>query len=162
MGNLMEDEHTTLTLEVWKKTIEVQQHFNDLELRIRNYAVTVLVAVVGAAGLIAGKSTTFSVFGFTTSSTALLFGAGLVAWLAFYMLDRWWYHRLLQGAVQHGEAIEAELQKRIPNIALTGAISKTSRFKLFGRWTVRASHRIDFFYGLVALLFVLIIVGLRS
>jgi hypothetical protein len=39
-------------IEIWKKTIDVQQHFNDLELRIRNYAVTLTVAIIGAAALI--------------------------------------------------------------------------------------------------------------
>src|SRR5437899_2602163 len=29
-------------IEVWKAAVEVQKHFNDLELRIRNYAVTLL------------------------------------------------------------------------------------------------------------------------
>jgi len=29
-----------------EKTVDVQQHFNDLELRIRNYAVTVLAAML--------------------------------------------------------------------------------------------------------------------
>src|SRR6266566_3484878 len=109
MNSPVEDEYMTLKLEIWKKTIDVQQHFNDLELRIRNYAVTILVAVMGAVGLTAGKSLYFNMFGFTESSTTILLEAGLVAWLAFYMLDRWWYHRLLQGAVQHGEAIETEL-----------------------------------------------------
>lgn len=160
MNKSVEREHTALALEVWKKTIEVQQHFNDLELRIRNYAITLLVAVLGAVGLTANKALSFTLFGFTRSSTAILLGAGLVAWLAFYVMDRWWYHRLLQGAVQHGEFIEAELRNIIPGIALTGAISKASRFKLLGRWTIHAANRIDFFYGLISLLLILMIVGL--
>jgi len=36
---------------MWKTTVVVQQHFNDLELRIRNFAVTLLVTVIGAAAL---------------------------------------------------------------------------------------------------------------
>ena len=31
-------------VEAWKKTVDVQQQFNDIELRIRNYAITLLVA----------------------------------------------------------------------------------------------------------------------
>jgi hypothetical protein len=31
-------------VEIWKKTVDVQQHFNDLELRIRNFALAVLGA----------------------------------------------------------------------------------------------------------------------
>jgi len=33
---------------MWKTAIDVQQHFNQLELQIRNFAVTLLAAVVGA------------------------------------------------------------------------------------------------------------------
>jgi FMN phosphatase YigB (HAD superfamily) len=43
------DAHQAKVLDLWKKTVDVQQHFNDLELRIRNYAVTLLVAVLGAS-----------------------------------------------------------------------------------------------------------------
>ena len=32
---------------VWQTSLEVQQHFNDLELQIRNFAITLLVAVMG-------------------------------------------------------------------------------------------------------------------
>ena len=36
------DESTQFALETWKKTVDVQQHFNDLEMRIRNFAITVV------------------------------------------------------------------------------------------------------------------------
>lgn len=37
-------------LEVWKATIDVQKHFNELGLRVRSIAVTVLGALLAAAG----------------------------------------------------------------------------------------------------------------
>jgi hypothetical protein len=30
------EDRTKFLLEVWKKTVDVQQHFNDVEMRIRN------------------------------------------------------------------------------------------------------------------------------
>lgn len=36
-------------LVTWRQTVEVQQHFNDLELRLRNLALTVLTAILGGA-----------------------------------------------------------------------------------------------------------------
>lgn len=36
-------------IEAWKKTIDVQQHFNTIEMQIRNIAVTVLTATIGAS-----------------------------------------------------------------------------------------------------------------
>ncbi|MGB3684156.1 MAG: hypothetical protein WA990_16885, partial [Rubrobacteraceae bacterium] len=39
-----------LTLEQWKKVVEVQQHFNDLELRIRNFALIITGAFLAFGG----------------------------------------------------------------------------------------------------------------
>ena len=33
--------HAMGQIEIWKKIVDVQQHFNDLELRIRNFALIV-------------------------------------------------------------------------------------------------------------------------
>lgn len=46
-GNYSGDVHGAL--EAWKKTVDVQQHFNDLEMRIRNIALSAMTAVLGAA-----------------------------------------------------------------------------------------------------------------
>jgi hypothetical protein len=45
VGNLAE------RIDIWKKVVDVQQHFNDLEMRIRNFAITILGALFGAASL---------------------------------------------------------------------------------------------------------------
>src|SRR5919107_1068106 len=37
-GSLVDESRISSYLDVWKKTIDVQQHFNDLELRVRNFA----------------------------------------------------------------------------------------------------------------------------
>ncbi|WBO58039.1 hypothetical protein GT370_12285 [Acidocella sp. MX-AZ03] len=34
-------------IEIWKKIVDVQQHFNDLELRIRNFALIITGAFLG-------------------------------------------------------------------------------------------------------------------
>ena len=38
-------------LEMWKKTVTVQQHFNDIEWRIRSVGLTAVAAVLGTASL---------------------------------------------------------------------------------------------------------------
>ena len=50
-------------VEAWKKTVDVQQQFNDFELRIRNYAITLLVAIVGAAGYSANAKIMVKILG---------------------------------------------------------------------------------------------------
>jgi len=37
-------------IDIWKKTVDVQQHFNDLEMRIRNFAITIVGALIAAMG----------------------------------------------------------------------------------------------------------------
>ena len=45
-----------MAIEVWKTVVEVQQHFNTIEMQIRNIAITVLTATIGAAVLTANQS----------------------------------------------------------------------------------------------------------
>jgi phosphoglycolate phosphatase-like HAD superfamily hydrolase len=116
------DERMKSVLGIWNKTIDVQQHFNDLELRIRNYAVTLLVAVLGATAFAIKESLAFSMFGVNVPLATAVLGAGLIGWFSFYCMDRLWYHRLLYGAVKHGTFIENRLRRVLPEICLTEAI----------------------------------------
>jgi hypothetical protein len=50
-------------IDIWKKTVDVQQHFNDIELRIRQYAVTILGAIVGLSAVTLKEPMTMSLFG---------------------------------------------------------------------------------------------------
>ena len=42
-------------LKIWEKTLDVQMHFNDIEMKIRNLFITVLLALVGAVGWVLDK-----------------------------------------------------------------------------------------------------------
>jgi len=163
-----------LALDIWKTTIEVQQHFNTIEMQIRNFAVTVLTAALGAAALAynqaqeaaakaiaAGASSasynSIVLFGLMFSPADMIVVAGLVAWAAFYFMDRWWYHRLLQGAVKHAQFIESQLKAELPAIALSNSIREASPFKVFGIWEIRSDRKIDIFYGTVVVILVIMI-----
>jgi hypothetical protein len=145
------------TMEAWKTTIEVQQHFNTLEMQIRNFAVTVLTAVLGAAAISMGqeKYASVSLGGFVVPLASILFLAGLVAWVSFYLMDRFWYHRLLDGAVEHAKGIENDLKDQLPGILLSTTIGKASALKLRGPdgvWEIHSNGKIDLFYGIVGLI----------
>jgi len=111
---------------VWEKTIDVQQHFNDLCLRIRNYAITVLTAILGlsALSLKEGYTIVFGKMVIPLASILMLLGA--ISWVAFYLMDRHWYHVLLNGAVKHGMDVEKFINKMIPKIGLTQRIGEES------------------------------------
>ena len=148
-------ENRGLAIEIWKKTVDVQQHFNDLELRIRNYALTVLAAMLGFAAYAAKEDLRMSVSNHKISvAAALLLSSGFL-WLAFYFMDRFWYHRLLYGAVDHGRFIENRWKSTLPEMTLTDSIGKYSPLKI-GRLEIHTPHKIDLFYA-VGFVFLLVL-----
>ncbi len=142
MGSSMTDEEKA-QLEIWKVTIQVQQHFNDLSMRVRNIAITVFGAFLAAAGYALKDGSTVTFAGRIFPLTGWILVAALLCWFAFYLMDLHWYHRLLRGAVKHGNEVEDILTPRLPGIGLTHAINAASPF-----YRLRASQRLTIFYGL--------------
>jgi len=149
------DKLVSFAVDAWKTTVSVQQHFNDLELRVRNFAITFITAVLGLVGL-ALKDDPRSLLPWA------LLAIGIIGWLAFYVMDRWWYHRFLEGAGQHAGNVEKWL------VAATGTgthlfhlsetIKDKSAVRIMNR-EVHSRHRIDLFYcAVVAAALVLAIV----
>lgn len=141
----------------WTTTIDVQKHFNDIELKIRNYAITVLVALLGAAAVALREGSRVEFLEVETSLATLLVGAALIAWVMFYFMDRIWYHQLLSGAVQHGAALERLLEPDLPGIGLTAQIGESSPYKLFRLIKLHSRHKMAVFYGVVGA--VLVVLG---
>jgi hypothetical protein len=150
---------TTETLEMWKTAVTVQQHFNGLELQIRNFAVTLLVTVIGAAAFALKEHYVIRFAGTDFPLAAGILFVGIIGWLAFYFMDRFWYHRLLVGAVVHAADIETRFSATSPELGLTNAISNHSAWKIW-KFGIRSSERIDLFYALGLTLLVVLIVFL--
>lgn len=135
-----------LQLEAWKKVVDVQQHFNDMEMRIRTLCLTVLGTIWGAAAYSSGQGTTTVILGFKTPlATYLLWLAVLVVFL-FWLMDGGWYHYFLRGAVSTGQKLEDEMRESLPGVNLTGSISKNSHVYVWGR-QVTSATRGTVFYG---------------
>jgi hypothetical protein len=154
-------------VEVWKTAVGVQQHFNDLELRIRNFAVTLLVAVIGAAAFALKEHYEVHLLSHPFSLAVAVLTAGILGWLAFYFMDRHWYHRLLLGSVRHTvERIEAR-HSSFPELALSERIGRESAIRLWAlrlprnqrtHWMeIHSSEKIDLFYA-AGLLFLMILI----
>jgi hypothetical protein len=144
-------------IEMWKQTIAVQQHFNDIEWRIRQLALTALTFALGAAAVAAKDRTTILLFAYRLQLSSTLLVFGLVLWISFYFVDQVWYHRLLIGAVRHGEALERAISAHLPEAGLTSAISKASPYKFhLGKKSIEihssAKLRIFYLAGAVALI----------
>lgn len=150
---------TSTTLDIWKTAVTVQQHFNDLELRIRNFAVTLLVTVIGAAALALKEHYVIKLQAKDFPLAAGILFVGIIGWLAFYFMDRFWYHRLLIAAVIHAGDIETRFKDTSPELGLTNAIGKGSAWQV-GKFSIRSSERIDLFYALGLTLLVVLIIFL--
>lgn len=154
-------------IDLWKQTVEVQKHFNDLEWRIRGLALTALTFTVGAAGLAAGRDDRVGPISLGATVTVI----GLILWYAFYFVDRYWYHPLLKAAVKQGEHIEELLSTDLPGADLTKQISLGSpqRWKPLGigrrgeggGFLLRSTQKMAVFYGIGATTLIVLAAALQ-
>lgn len=159
-----------VAVEIWKKIVDVQQHFNDLELRIRNFALIVTGAFLAFGGAAIREASRVTFFGASTPIASLIVFAAILPLLAFYFMDKYWYHRLLDGAVRAGAAAEKDLQSMGYNIELGASISAsspipnwiygkkdpTSYASFLHRRQMHSKHKMDVFYGILLLALVMV------
>jgi hypothetical protein len=152
-------------IDLYKTTVEVQEHFNDIEWRIRGLALTVATFALGAGGVAARDGAKAGPF----SLGAFVVLLGLLLWYAFYFVDRWWYHPLLKASVEQGTRIEQEIQAALPAAGMTAGITAGSRYTpsrlvriLSRRKVMHSDHKLTWFYRVGALAFVLAAIGLQG
>lgn len=141
--------------DVWEKYEDIAMHFNDLLIRLRTQALAAVAAI----------STLVTIFGKTGADpklswelAALVFSLLSVFWIAIWVIDVFYYNKLLIGAVAAIVVLEKmsndtmwvrrlDISTKIENaVAGTGEPSSylfSTRFRLaFGR---RAFYLIVFF-----------------
>lgn len=150
-------------IEVWKAVINVQVHFNDIAMRIRGMFVTIILALFASLGFLLDKK-----IGLLAGNVVIQFAVivpifGVLGTYLFYFMDRYWYHRLLIGAVKQGVAIEQLGLATLPELNLTKAIGDESPYqprgmaKVFARLVVshaklkatgmlHSDGKLEFFY----------------
>lgn len=137
-----------LQVDVWKKIVEVQQHFNDIEMRIRALCLTVLSTLLAASGYESKQAHTYSAFGHAVPTQTYLLSVGIVIVALFWFMDAQWYHRLLRGAVAQGTKLEQNFQGPL-GLHLTQTITEQSHFRLL--WlNITSGDRLNLFYGMLA------------
>jgi hypothetical protein len=120
-------------VEIWKQIISVQMHFNDIEMRIRNLYVTVLLGVVAATGWVVEKKLRLHLAEVSVHYAVAVLAAGAVSSYLFYFIDRYWYHQLLKGSVEQGRLLDQHYGASIPALGLTSQISGASPIFAFRR-----------------------------
>jgi hypothetical protein len=115
-------------VDLWKTAIEVEQHFNTVEMNVRNIFATIVVALIAGIGYSIKEKIAIS---FGISFAPVLSCAAVFMTMLFYFVDRYWYHRLLVGSVKEAERLEAEISKISDvEIRLSRQISEASPTKL--------------------------------
>jgi len=153
-------ENVKNTIDIWKKVVDVQQHFNDLEMRVRNYGITIVAALIAACGFTYKEELVVTILGRHFPAAIGLVAAAIFAWIAFYLMDKCWYHVLLKGTVKHAEKIEKALRTRLPAIALGLSISEASGDSRILGLKMNSEWRLRIFYLLGLLMLVVILITL--
>ncbi|MCI0559670.1 MAG: HAD family hydrolase, partial [Nitrososphaera sp.] len=129
-GNkVMKDEQRKQVIEIWKTIVEVQQHFNDISMRIRGLFVTILLALFASIGFLLDKQESLDFGSVHVRFATLIPLFGIVGTLLFYFIDRYWYHQLLVGSVNHAIEIEKKYKEDMPELSLSDAIGAASPYK---------------------------------
>ena len=101
-----------LYLEEWRETISTQMHFNDLILRFRSVILTAFVTLIGAA---------FAVQKFAKlqkQDILLVFSLPIILWLTAFIIDFFYYHRMLLGSV--AQALKFDESEKLRSCGLFG------------------------------------------
>lgn len=146
MPSNIDIEKLKIQVDIWKTVIDTQKHFNDLEMKVRNFGILVLSAFIGAIGVSFNSGYFVSFHNINASVASILSLGATVIWLLIYFVDVHWYHPLLLGAVKHGIAIENTLKTDLPEIGLTLKIGAESPSKILWIKDVHSTTKARIFY----------------
>lgn len=172
----MDNDEKKNIIETWKIVIDVQKHFNDIIMRIRSLFITIVLALAAAQGFLMEKGLSFTILDVKILYATLVPMLGIVGTILFYFMDRYWYHRLLVGSVQHGIKIENKYKDVLPDLGLSDTIGQASPIELKSRISrflaflvvrdkkyrdtrqLHSDGKIEIFYKSIALMFLLVLV----
>ncbi|MEH2524217.1 MULTISPECIES: hypothetical protein [unclassified Bradyrhizobium] len=124
----LRDERAKQVIDVWKTVVGVQMHFNEIGMRIRGLFITILLALLASIGFLLDKGWALQLWRIDIQFAVLVPIFGVFGTLLFYLMDRYWFHRLLKGAVNHAIQIEKKYKVTIPELSLSDEIGKESFF----------------------------------
>ncbi|EKS29921.1 Uncharacterised protein [Afipia felis] len=107
-------------------------HFNEIGMRIRGLFVTILLALFASIGFLLDKELFLQIWRINIQFAVLVPIFGIFGTMLFYLIDRYWFHRLLKGSVNHAIQIEKKYRDAIPELSLSDEIGKESFLFLQG------------------------------
>ena len=104
---------------MWKEQESIAMHFNDLIMRLRSIAITALTTLVGIA---------LAVIKFAKladGAAVVVYCVPWLLWLVVFVLDFFYYHRLLMGSVIAG--FKFDENEELKGLGLFGMTSSITR-----------------------------------
>lgn len=154
-----------LQVEIWKKAVETQMHFNEMSVKSRQLGLSFVVAALGIAVVLLSRTEDLQIavalIGYEIHPSGLIVLLAALGTYAVKRLDLGVYHKMLRGAVAFGEDLEKTLRKSslMPTkMGMTESISHYSRGLDGSRGETTAARKITRFYWL--LIVALVVIGL--
>lgn len=147
------DDKTKTRIEIWKVSQETLQHFNSLQLQLRNFALTVFVAMLTGAGFALKERLFLGTTEVRLGPLAFwICGIGAFVTYGFYVMDRG-YHALLKGANDKLQETEKLLNPELPEAGLATSVTNKSNEGKILLWKNSSTHRLRFFYSMQWIVF---------
>ena len=118
-------------------------------MRIRNFAIGLLTAILGVSALALKEGYGATIGGHYIPLASILLLLAIVPRFAFWFMDGLWYHKLLLGAGKNGLRIERSLEKKLSGIQLATEIGKSSPIQLW-KLPIHASGKLHIFHITIA------------
>ena len=152
-------EKTKLVIEEWKIVIDVQMHFNDMLMRLRTTGISIVLAFFGAASISLQYSQIYLIFKyFSFHASVLIIASGLVLLTSVFVLDYFYYYKMLIGAVKRGYQIDQMFkQKPLDDLKMFGMSTMISQ--AIGKPN-KSKYYVWAFYGFVLVFGIVFIISI--
>jgi hypothetical protein len=119
---IAEEQRKTIELYIkeWEVIIKSQMHFNDLIIRFRSFTLTGFIAFIGATVAVQ-KITPLKIDDFL-----LIISIIITLWITAFIIDFFYYHRLLLGAVS--QAMKFDNSQKLKEYGFFGLSSCISDY----------------------------------
>ena len=144
----------------WEIVIQTQMHFNDLLMKMRTATLSIVLAIFGAAGysILSKETYLLTINDFSFHPSVIIISAGLVLLFSMFIMDYFYYFRLLVGAVKRGWEFDDKFgtEDTWKYFGLTTKIShEIGEKKGNSKWFVISFYWIPFVAGLFFLFAIL-------
>lgn len=106
------NEELKIIFEDYKLAVQTQMHFNEMIMRMRTTAISIFLAVIGAAAISLQYNTFLSLCCYTFHASVLIIFVGLGMMISVALIDYFYYNKMLIGAVRKSYKIDDKVKDK--------------------------------------------------